>query len=115
MIAGVCGGLGRYLGVDPVVIRIAAIALVFAGGAGLLLYLIGWVVMPLDEEDAQPLAREGAQPPRHTSRVVVGVLFVVLGAFFLFDALLPDVFDWRFVGPAILIVVGVGLLASRRQ
>ncbi len=41
VIAGVCGGLGRYLGIDPVVVRLAALVLVVAGGTGVLLYLIG--------------------------------------------------------------------------
>jgi phage shock protein PspC (stress-responsive transcriptional regulator) len=38
MIAGVAGGLGDYFGIDPVIVRVIAVVLVFAGGAGLLLY-----------------------------------------------------------------------------
>jgi phage shock protein C len=47
MIAGVCGGIARYLGVDPTLIRVAAvIALVFAFPAALIGYLLAWAIMP---------------------------------------------------------------------
>lgn len=46
MIAGVCGGLGEYFGVDPTVVRIIYLLLFFFAGTGLLLYLILWIVMP---------------------------------------------------------------------
>lgn len=57
-IAGVCGGLGDYLGLDSTVIRLAFVLLALTGGHGLLLYLIMWLVMPLNPT---PLAVE--QPP----------------------------------------------------
>ena len=45
-IAGVCGGLGEYFNIDPVILRIAfVVALLMAGGGGLL-YLIMWLVVP---------------------------------------------------------------------
>lgn len=45
-IAGVCGGLGKYLGIDPTIIRLAFIALLVMGGQGLLLYFILAIVIP---------------------------------------------------------------------
>ena len=49
MIAGVCGGLAEYTGVDPVIIRIIAFLLLLPGGLpGLVPYLILWAVMPLE-------------------------------------------------------------------
>lgn len=42
VIGGVCGGLGRYLGVDPVLLRIAMVILAIAGGGGILIYLVAW-------------------------------------------------------------------------
>ncbi len=46
VIFGVCGGLGEYFGIDPVVIRIAWLASVLCLGSGILLYLIFYVAMP---------------------------------------------------------------------
>jgi phage shock protein C len=48
-IAGVCAGFGVYFNVDPVLIRVLAIALALMGGSGFLLYLIAWIVMPLED------------------------------------------------------------------
>lgn len=46
-IAGVCGGLGKYLGIDPTVIRIIFLFLALPGGfPGILPYIILWIVMP---------------------------------------------------------------------
>ena len=47
MIAGVCGGLARYLDVDPTLVRVVAvIALVFAFPAALIGYVLAWAIMP---------------------------------------------------------------------
>lgn len=48
MIAGVCGGLAEYFGVDPTLIRVLWVLITLLAGVGVLLYLILWVVMPLD-------------------------------------------------------------------
>jgi phage shock protein PspC (stress-responsive transcriptional regulator) len=45
-IAGVCGGLGEYFELDPVLFRAAFLVLVLAGGLGILLYLALWLVIP---------------------------------------------------------------------
>jgi phage shock protein PspC (stress-responsive transcriptional regulator) len=45
-LAGVCGGLGEYLDVDPTLIRLAFILLALYGGHGILLYIILMLVMP---------------------------------------------------------------------
>ncbi|MFP5019529.1 PspC domain-containing protein [Pseudonocardia phyllosphaerae] len=48
MLGGVCGGLGRDLGVDPALLRLAVLALtVLTGGAFALLYLAVWIVAPV--------------------------------------------------------------------
>ena len=53
MIAGVCGGLGNYLGIDPTLIRLAFILLLLFGvGSGLFVYLIMMLIVPLAPESA---------------------------------------------------------------
>jgi phage shock protein C len=48
MIAGVCGGLAEYFGIDPVIVRIIALVLLLPGGApGIVPYVILWVLVPL--------------------------------------------------------------------
>lgn len=48
MIAGVCGGLGEYLGIDPTIVRLIFVLLLLTGSLGFWLYLIMWVVVPLE-------------------------------------------------------------------
>ena len=51
LVAGVCSGIGDYLGVDANVIRlIFALITVFTAGLGILLYLVAWVVLPEEGE-----------------------------------------------------------------
>ena len=47
VIAGVCGGMGEYFGIDPVIIRIIWALLIFGMGAGILAYLLAWLIIPL--------------------------------------------------------------------
>jgi phage shock protein C len=48
-IAGVCTGIGEYLNVDPTIVRLIFIILLFTGGVAVPLYLILWVAMPLEK------------------------------------------------------------------
>lgn len=45
-IAGVCGGIAEYLGIDPTIVRLVWVLSIFFGGFGVLAYLITWLVMP---------------------------------------------------------------------
>ncbi len=46
MIGGVCGGLAEYSGIDSLLWRVGFVGLTVAGGAGVLVYLLLWVLMP---------------------------------------------------------------------
>lgn len=48
ILGGVCAGLGNYLKVDPVLIRLAWVVAFFAAGVGFLAYLIAWIIIPSD-------------------------------------------------------------------
>jgi phage shock protein PspC (stress-responsive transcriptional regulator) len=55
MLAGVASGVARYLGIDVTVVRIILAVLAVVGGAGVPLYLAGWLLIP-DEDSDQSLA-----------------------------------------------------------
>jgi phage shock protein C len=63
ILGGVCGGIARHLDIDPVIVRIATVALVCAVGAGAVAYLAAWILMPLDDEPAAPMP--SAPRPAH--------------------------------------------------
>src|SRR6267154_1874268 len=86
-VAGVCGGLGRYFNVDPVLFRVGAVALLFAGGASLFIYAALWIFVATDDGTGQPTEPSpirrllgGADGRIRTGRVAAIVIAVGVGA-----------------------------------
>ncbi|HEV7761223.1 MAG TPA: PspC domain-containing protein, partial [Acidimicrobiales bacterium] len=118
VIAGVCAGVARWLGVDPTIVRIAVVLLGFANGVGLLVYAVAAVVLPEDApgDVGDPAAAEAPAPgtsPHHQNVehalalgcITLGVLLLVrwVSPFF------PDHVVW----PATVAAGGLGLVWSR--
>ncbi len=75
MIWGVCGGLGKYFDIDPVIIRVIMLLLIFAGGIGILAYIILAIVVPLESSQAsepKDIIRENVEEMRQTATQVGG-------------------------------------------
>ena len=51
MLAGVAGGIARYLNVDAMLVRVGVVALTLLTGAGAALYIAAWLLIPADGED----------------------------------------------------------------
>jgi phage shock protein C len=62
MVGGVCGGLAEHTGIDSLVWRAGFVAVTLAGGAGVLVYLLLWVLMP-------PGVRPAEQQPNKLDRL----------------------------------------------
>jgi phage shock protein C len=113
VIAGVCGGIGRYLGVDPVLIRIAFAVLAIAGGGGILLYILAWILMP-EEEPGEDFGETQASSGE-SMRLIVGGTLIALGVILLLGLSLPRI--GKYLWPLALIAVGVAVIvqASSRR
>jgi phage shock protein PspC (stress-responsive transcriptional regulator) len=59
IIGGVCAGMGAYWDIEPIILRIIFVALMFAGGLGGLTYLILWIVLPEAKTTAQKIEMKG--------------------------------------------------------
>jgi phage shock protein C len=109
VIFGVCGGLGEYFGIDPVLFRIGFVLVTLAGGAGLLAYIILAIVLP--EEGAEA---SGQPVLRRDSRQIGGLVLIGLGLLFVASNLgWFRWFDWGVFWPLILIGLGVVILLGR--
>src|SRR5215470_12317309 len=75
-VAGVAGGLGRHLDIDPVILRVAFVVLTFFGGVGLLLYIALWLLLPEDGSDWAKIKLD--RRSRTVALVLVGALAVLL-------------------------------------
>ena len=106
VLAGVCGGVGRYLGVDPVLLRIAFIILALANGLGVIAYVVCWVAIPEEQPDQPP--GPPSEPRRETGRLVLGGSLVVLGLVLLLDRLAPELDELFW--PVALVAVGVAVM-----
>ncbi len=114
MIAGVCGGVGRALNIDPVLIRVVIAVLAVAGGAGIPLYIAAWVLMPEEGSDtsaAQEVLGRRARPDHPWLwPVVVGVgVFVAIG---ISSSL--KVWPFSFPGPLVAILL-IWFLVVRKK
>lgn len=105
-IGGVAGGIAEYFGIDPTIVRLALVALVFAGGSGVLAYLIAWLVMPAPSHDA-PTEAAPVSPRGERSTVWLLVLLAVVVIFG--GAPLWWIFGW---GPSISVVAALALLVA---
>ena len=59
IIGGVCSGMGAYWNIDPVIVRVLFIALALAGGLGVMVYLILYIVIPEAKTTAQKIEMKG--------------------------------------------------------
>ena len=108
VVAGVAGGVGRYLGVDPNVVRLSLVVLSFANGLGVVLYLVGWVLLPTEVPTG--LAAPAGRPPSAERAVGLGLL--TLGTLLVFGRaglVLPAPIVWAVA----LSAVGFGLVWAR--
>lgn len=125
VIAGVCGGIAEYFNVDPVLIRVIAVLLFFTGGAALIAYIVGMLIIPNQPwEEIQEGEKSQAQspaPPVPTESMgqggalIIGVILIIFGTIFLMRNI--PVFHhyywwfwdhgWHFFWPSILIVIGL--------
>lgn len=75
-IAGVAGGLGKHLNIDPTVLRVLFVVLALFGGAGLVLYGVAWLIVP--EEGTDRSVIQTSPSTRNAVLIVVGVIAALL-------------------------------------
>lgn len=78
-VAGVAGGLGRHLNIDPTILRVAFVVLAFFGGAGLLLYGALWAFVPEDGKQDAPVATSAATRNAILAVAAAIALLLVIG------------------------------------
>lgn len=138
-VAGVCGGLAEYFDIDATLIRVLLLISIIFGGLGIFVYLIAWVIIPLNpayqvgvpyqsrnnvaeemresvhglRDSAQSFAHDlkGVYPERR--KRYAGIALVILGVIFLLDQWFPHYIAWGKMWPLILIGVGVGIIWRR--
>jgi phage shock protein C len=137
MIFGVCGGLGEYFEVDPLIIRILFILLSLTAGSGIILYLILAVIIPNEgvkektkgkkdlieetQEKTQELAQEIKKHGAWISnaRNIFGLVIILIGFNLLFEQIFkysPFAWvNWGIFWSAIIIILGLRLIFNNKD
>ncbi len=131
--AGVCGGIGEYFDVDPVLVRILFVLSFFMGGLSVFAYIVGWIIIPfrrVGEVEPEPvsgspkrsLTGEGKGGEKNGT-LIFGIIMVAIGAFFLMKNVpfLSGIHWWfrwhfhEFIIPGVLIVLGTFMVIKSRE
>lgn len=140
VVAGICGGLGEYFAIDPIIFRILFVVLALLNGAGVLLYIILIFVIPPEGKEA-PLdahtdlkerikgsaetvrqeAQEFAQKMKGNEgwfkekRNIIGLIVIGIGCVALLHRIFPVVwFSMEIIGPAIIILIGLFIVFRKK-
>ncbi len=111
--AGVCGAIARATNTDPVLWRVILVVLSLFGGVGVLLYLLGWILLPADGDTAAPveaLIWRGRSSTSTTLTVIVAIIVLIaLGVSF------SERFSPGVPGVILIVVAAILLLQDRRR
>jgi phage shock protein PspC (stress-responsive transcriptional regulator)/predicted membrane protein len=117
VIGGVCSGLAKYFNIDPLIVRIAAVALLFAGGISAVAYLAALLLVPDDDGTGHPVPGKPGRFGTIAGAVIIvgGGVALINGGFgwssgWLFGAAVPTL-----IVVAVLAVAGQRLLANRGE
>ncbi|MFC2065978.1 PspC domain-containing protein [Chloroflexota bacterium] len=142
MIWGVCGGLARYFGMDPTIVRIIFVLMIFANGLSILAYLIMAIVVPLEssktaapketiKENVEEIkgtaeelgselrskfSGEEAATSAHQHRSILGISLIVIGVLILMGNLnIFWWFRWGYLWPIIPIAIGLVIVFGAKR
>lgn len=144
MLGGVCGGLATYLGIDAVLVRLVVVLLAMFGGQGFIIYLLAWIIIPeerfvgkvstckeedetKEETDSSLSANEGISADKNIIEVepeqkqissphlLLGLILIMVGAFFLVRNFFPWFFAWGRFWPLALVALGLFVLFNGKR
>lgn len=129
VIGGVAGGLGEYLNIDPVLIRVLFVIITLINGLGILLYIILWIVVqeepynqysyemgpssdkPKNETGSQTQSNGTSQQIKKEGKgkTAVGIILIALGFIFLAENWFPS-FRFKDIFPLAILIIGIWLV-----
>ena len=134
IVAGVCGGVGEYLRIDPTFVRIFFVLFAFFNGFGVLVYFLMWIIVPPEDarnvslresartgadeiaEQAQQMGedlRRAVHSPTPQTWMYIGAGLIIIGFFALLDSL-PwgwlHWLNWNLFWPVLLILAGIAMV-----
>jgi phage shock protein C len=115
-LAGVCGGIAEYFNLDTTIIRLIALLIILINaGAALIIYIVCAIIVPVnpffeDKSEYEDKKEVGS----HKSRVVLGVILVFVGLYFIFKRYFYW-FNFGSLWPVLLIIIGIIILFNGKK
>lgn len=128
MIGGVASGLADYFEIDPIIIRALFIIITIAYGIGFIAYIVLWIIIPVNEFENNDnfnsydnstdydtkLGTDEFDNIDYTNKkndrkLLGGIVLIVIGFLLFLNEILPD-FEFEYIVPIILIIIGVSIL-----
>jgi len=135
IIAGVCSGLAEYFQIDATLMRVIFVLLFIGGGAGILIYLLLWLIIPKEggkevKVDREKNIKEFAQDLGDKAQTVAseirseikstkkrgnffGLVLIIVGVAILVEKLVPVELNWDYIWPGVLIFLGCYLMIRK--
>jgi len=125
VIGGVCGGIGEYFDIDPVLVRIIWLFAIFSG-VGVLAYVLCWVLIPqkpnsmgMDKKEYEDgyydeSYYEQQNERKERSKLLLGAGLIIIGGFSLMERFMPW-FDFDLIWPVMLILGGFYLIYREKD
>lgn len=118
LLVGVCAGLANYFEIDPTLVRIIFILLALGGGAGVLIYIILAIIMPLEPKEKNEAFNQEIEgdkmdkkEKKETKRVsFLGVALLVAGGLLLWNHFSPIKIASEIFWPAVMVALGLWLV-----
>ena len=131
VIGGVAAGLGEYMNLDPVIIRVIFVLITIFNGLGIILYVILWIIVPEEPIEIYATGTQAENPADKSQtfktkedeilealnkrsgngRLVIGIILIALGIIFLSGRFFPF-FHFKDLFPVIFIIIGIILILN---
>ena len=114
ILGGVCGGLGHYFNIDPVIVRALWVAAFLLGGVGFLAYIIAWIIIPEEPVDIVETQSSAIAQTAHplSTEILIGAFLIIFGIMALGGSLGWFTWHtfWKIAIPAIVVMAGLFVL-----
>lgn len=117
---GVCGGLGEYFNIDPIIIRIIWVISLFPMFfTSAIIYVVCGIIIPDDDgviyQDNEEDTKENSSFSNRNSSLFIGGLLVIIGLYFFAIEFFPEIMNIFKLWPILLIIAGLYIIFNKRN
>ncbi len=109
IIAGICGGIAEYFDIDPVIVRLLMV-LLFIYGVGLIIYILGWIMIPQEPAEMPQEEVIDVDEEKKRREKLGAIVLIIIGVVLIFGEFYSMSFIWKLAVPITIIAAGIYIL-----